>query len=184
MTDKERSRRTYSDEARERMRAAALVRYDAGAQQIHERVRTIMTTILQEIANNQGIYPNNKGAISLAEVARRAQIHPFTFHKPRYVELIKEVREWLASLKQEVLVGRTRVRKELSARAHEWKLLYGDLLEVHHVSETDLHHTQLLLDEALKKNEELQQRNQELLQTLTNLNKQKLKVLRPKKGLI
>ncbi|WP_410199704.1 hypothetical protein [Burkholderia cenocepacia] len=149
------TKRTYSDESRGRMRAAALARHDSNARQTHERVRALMMTIRDEIASNQGIYPHNKGAISLAEVARRAEIHPFTFHKPRYVELANEVRQWLASLRQDAVVGRVHVRKELGTRVREWKQLYEDLREVHRIAETDLAHAQALLEETRRENDEL-----------------------------
>ena len=157
MTENKR-KRTYSEESRKRMRAAALARYDGNAQQTHERVRAVMKAVQGEMVANDGIYPHNKGAISLAEIARRAGIHPFTFHKPRYVELAKEVREWLAVLKQDAAVGRVRVRKELGTRIQEWKQLYEDLREAHRISETDLAYANARLEEVLRENEELHRR--------------------------
>ena len=164
-------KRTYSDESRERMRTAALARYDANAQVTHERVRTVMSTIQEEMAANQGIYPRNKGAVSLAEVARRAEIHPFTFHKPRYVELAKVVKDWLQTLKEGTVVGRVRVRKELGTRIQEWKQLYEDLRETHRITETDLAHVNEQLKEALRENEKLRRR-------VSELTKQKVVTLR------
>lgn len=168
------SNRTFSEEARKRMRAAALARYDSNAQQTYERVRAVMKAIQVETAANHGIYPHNKGAVSLAEVARRAEIHPFTFHKPRYVELAKEVKQWLDSLKERAIVGRTRVRKELGTRIHEWKQLYEDLRETHRITETDLTHANTRLDEALRENEELRRR-------IADLTKHKVTPLRMQK---
>lgn len=175
MKEKSKAKRTYSADAIERMRAAALARYDSEAEQAHERVRAVMKTIQKEMAGNEGIYPNNKGAVSMAEVARRAQIHPFTFHKPRYLELGKEVKAWLQTLKQGGVVGRGRVRKELGTRVQEWKKLYEDLLETHRISETDLEHAQARLKEVLQENDQLRQRVAEQA-TL------KVVPLRPKKG--
>lgn len=68
-----------SEDARGRMRTAALARYDRAAQQTHERVRAMLQTITKEMEANQGISPHNKGALSLAEIGRRAGIHPLTF---------------------------------------------------------------------------------------------------------
>lgn len=155
-------KRTYSDESRERMRAAALARSDTNAEATRERVRAVMTTIQEEMAANEGIYPHNKGAVSQAEVARRAEIHPNTFHKTRYVELGEEVKGWLDTLKQGTVVGRMRVRKELGTRVQEWKQLYEDLRETHRVTETDLAHANELLKEAQRENEELRRRVSEL----------------------
>lgn len=175
MNEKSKAKRTYSADAIERMRAAALARYDSEAEQAHERVRAVMKTIQKEMAGNEGIYPNNKGAVSMAEVARRAQIHPFTFHKPRYLELGKEVKAWLETLKQGGVVGRGRVRKELGTRVQEWKKLYEDLLETHRISETDLEHAQARLKEVLQENDHLRQRVAEQAAL-------KVVPLRPKKG--
>ncbi|MEX3990930.1 hypothetical protein AB4Y35_09130 [Paraburkholderia sp. EG286A] len=164
-------KRTYSDESRERMREAALARYNANAEATHERVRAVMTTIQEEIAANEGIYPHNKGAVSLAEVARRAQIHPNTFHKDRYVELAGQVNDWLKTLKEGTVVGRMRVRKELGTRIQEWKQLYEELRETHRITETDLAHANELLKEAQHENEKLRRR-------VSELTKQKVSPLR------
>ncbi|WP_124982100.1 hypothetical protein [Ralstonia solanacearum] len=174
MTNKK-PKRTYSDESRERMRTAALARHDDNAEEIRERIRAVMKATQEEMAANNGIYPHNKGAVSLAEVARRAGIHPVTFHKERYVELAKEIREWLEALKQGAIVGRMRVRKALATRVQEWKELYEDLLETHRISETDLAYANEQLKEALLENETLKQR-------VADLTKQKVVKLRPEKG--
>lgn len=151
-------KRTYSEESKSRMREAALARYESNAQATHDRVREMLKLIQQEMAANGGIYPHNKGAVSLAEVARRSQIHPFTFHKPRYRELAAEVRAWLEALKSGNVVGRTQVRKELGTRVQEWKQLYEDLLESHRLSETDLAHANMQLEEARREIELLRER--------------------------
>lgn len=141
------SKKVRSEEARERMRTAAKARHDANTQQAYERVREAMRLIQQEMAANQGIYPQNKGAVSLAEVARRAGMHPVTFHKPNYQELIEEVKAWLHELKSGAIVGTKRVHKALGTRLQEWKQLYNDLLESHQISETDLARTNIRLKE-------------------------------------
>jgi phosphoribosylformimino-5-aminoimidazole carboxamide ribonucleotide (ProFAR) isomerase len=158
MTKKATLPRATSDAARERMREAALARYERDAQQTHQRVREMLKTIQEEIATNGGIYPNNKGAVSLAEVARRSTIHPFTFHKPRYVELAAEVKAWLKTLKEGSVVGRVQVRKELGTRVQEWKQLYEDLLETHRLSETDLKHALERLEATTEEIRQLRER--------------------------
>ena len=158
MKAKPKAKRTYSAESKERMRVAALARHDAGSEQIHERVRAMMKTIQMEMAGNGGIYPNNKGAVSMAEVARRSAINPTTFYKNRYRELGKEVDKWLETLKQGSVIGRGRVRKELGSRVQEWEDLYEALKVTNRLSETDLAHTEELLKEALKENEQLRSR--------------------------
>jgi hypothetical protein len=167
MTNNKEPKRSYTEQSRERMRQAALSRYDSNAEETRSRVRTLMLTIQKEMAANGGIYPHNKGAVSQAEVARRAGIHPVTFHKERYVELSREVKQWLETLRQGATVGRVRVRKELGTRVQEWKNLYESLRETHRVTETDLAYVQARLQEALIENATLRER-------IAKLSKQKV----------
>ncbi len=141
-----------------------------------------MKSIREEMAANEGIYPHNKGALSLAEVARRAGIHPQTFHKERYVELAKEVKQWLDALRKGAVVGRMHVRKTLDTRVKEWKQLYEDLLETHRISETDLEVAEEKLRELQKDYDKLQQKFEELRQRVAELTKPKILKLQPKKG--
>jgi hypothetical protein len=127
-----------SDETRQKMRDAAVNRHSMNAEQIRKRVTLMLTAIEKEISENHGIYPSNKGALSLAEIARRAEIHPLTFHKPNYQKLAKHVRDWLHGLKTKPATKTKKVRKGLAARVQDWQQLYDDLLESHRVSETDL----------------------------------------------
>jgi hypothetical protein len=162
MTDNKAPKRASTEQSRERMRQAALSRYDSNAEETHKRVRVVMRTIQEEMAANSGIYQQNKGAVSLAEVARRAGIHPVTFHKKRYVELASEVKLWLETLRQGATVGRVRVLKELGTRVQEWKQLYESLRETHRVTETDLAYAEARLQETLAANEVLLERVAEL----------------------
>jgi len=124
------------------MSDAKLALYDVEAQARIDRTRAMMKTIQEEMAANGGIYPQNKGAVSAAEVARRCSYHPGTLHKERYDGLRQELQDWIDALKGVGVVGRMRVRKELAQRADEWKELYESLVEVHRVTETDLMHEQ------------------------------------------
>lgn len=97
MTYSDIQKRAFSEASQDKMRAAALTRNNMQA--IFDRVNVVMKTIQMEIAANNGIYPQNKGVVSLAEVARRAGIHPATLHKQRCIELTREVKHWLETLK-------------------------------------------------------------------------------------
>lgn len=164
-----------SEQARERMRAAARIRHDANTRKIHERVRNAMRLIHEEIAANQSIYPNNKGSVTLAEVARRARMHPVTFHKPHYRELAEEVKAWINTLKSDAIVGHKRIYKEVGSRIQEWKRLYEDLLDNYHISETDLAYATAQL-------QELEQENKLLRQKLADATKLKVVALRSKRN--
>jgi len=173
MIDSSKPKREHSAAARERMRTSALGRHDNNAAKVHERVRKTMDAIKQEVAGNDGIYPRNGGAVSLAEIARRAEIHPNTFYKDRYVELGKEVTSWLETLKVNAVVGRVRVRTEVGARLQQWKDLYHDLLESHRIAETDLAY-------ALARLEESQSELEKLRRQLAEVSAPRIVPLRPR----
>jgi hypothetical protein len=171
MNAEPKAKRTYSVDSMERMRAAAQARYDNVAENNHERVRAMMKSIQLEMAGNAGIYPSNKGAISMAEVARRSQIHPFTFHKPRYEALGKEVKVWLETLKQGSIVGRGPARKESGVRAQEWKRDYEGVLGNLQICRTDLLYSHAECNEFQLKYEESQRRLAEALLEIERLRK-------------
>lgn len=152
------TKKIHTKDARARMREAALSRYGRDAQENHDHVREVLKTIEKEMEANQGIYPKYSGGLSSAEVARRSGLHPNTFYKQRYKELGKEVFARIEKLKSNKIVGRTRVRKEMSTRVQEWRQMYEDLLDSFRLTEADLEVTQSKLDEALKENEILRER--------------------------
>ena len=65
----------------ERHKAAALARGAARTASVGIRVDDAMLTIAEEMKANGGIYPYNGGAVSMAELARRADIDESTFYK-------------------------------------------------------------------------------------------------------
>lgn len=65
---------------------------------------------------NGGIYPQNGGAVNMAELARRAGINESTFYKPANVEL-RRASLSLETLQKKETVGRKRVKKTYQQRA-------------------------------------------------------------------
>lgn len=67
-----------------------------------ENVRKATYKALEEIDNEllgqSGKYLYNNGKLSMAEVARRAGIHPTTFYSPNQKELGNFVRDWLIKI--------------------------------------------------------------------------------------
>lgn len=115
---------------------------------VRERVQKALREIEKEMDGNKGIYPHNKGAISAAEVARRADVHQTTFFGPKQVELGNEVRAWLKRMKEGRIVGRGRVRRALADRVGAWKELYDGLAQSHRDTELDLQQAKADLDKA------------------------------------
>lgn len=50
------------------------------SQKISRRVLDAVALIRREMSSNKGVYPANGGEVSLAEIARRADVHPGTYY--------------------------------------------------------------------------------------------------------
>ncbi len=140
-----------------------------------------MTQIEAEMDANDGIYPQNGGAVSKAEVARRAGAHDTTFHSPKQAEFGTEVGDWVKRLKSRKAVSRGAVRRELSTRIADWKALYEGLQQSHRDTELDLQQTKSELAEMQFELQRTQQENTQLRQDLAKLTKLKVVALKPSK---
>lgn len=125
----------------ERHKAAAIKRGAERTAKVEQRIEDTLSAIEEELQNNGGIYPRNGGAVSMAEIARRAGINESTFYKRDNAALKERVATWLDSLKRNETVGRMRVRKTFQERAESWKEKY-DALQNRHIR-TELEFQQL-----------------------------------------
>jgi hypothetical protein len=147
----------HTDSTRALISEGAKLRGQARSNDVGSRVRAVMKSIEQEMDENNGIYPHNKGAVSANEVARRAEIHPTTFFTAAQRQLGVEVKNWITSLKTRKIVGRVRVRRELATRISDWRQMYDALAASHHKTELDLQQSEAELVEARKEVEALKQ---------------------------
>ncbi len=115
---------------------------------VRARVRSALKVIEQEIRENDGIYPHRNGALSSAEVARRASIHPTSLFTRSLSSLGEEVRQWLDRVKAEKSIGTVKARRSLVDRISDWKRQYECLLQAHRDTELLLHQTQHELTHA------------------------------------
>lgn len=129
---------TRSPETRQKISEGSRTFHDANIKAAHEKIRGMMLLIRQEMLNNSGVYPNNKGVISQAELARRASMHPVTLHKPYYKGLVLEIQDWLVDVKSGAIVGPKRMRSALTSRLKEHEELRISLQESLRISEIDL----------------------------------------------
>lgn len=141
---------------------------------VRERVEKVMREIEQEMEANEGIYPHNKGAVSAAEVARRADVHQTTFFSPKQAELGNEVRTWLKNIKEGKIVGRGRVHREMAKRVSDWKKLHDDLAQSHRDTELELQQTQADLGKAQDQIQQLKAENDQLRKMLQTTGAAKL----------
>lgn len=126
----------------ERHKAAALKRGAERRSMVGQRVDKAMRDIADEMQTNGGIYPNNGGAVSMAEIARRAGINESTFYKKDNIELKDRVALWLDTLRKKETVGRMRVRKTYQQRSESWKEKYDALQNRHIRTELELQQLQ------------------------------------------
>ena len=121
------------------MREMAILRGQKRSELVKSRVRSAMALIVMESKQNGGAYPLNGGAVSLAEVARRADVHVTTLFSPTQRELGAEVRNWLLGIKSQKCPSKNSSnRRDLATRISDWKILYDGLAQSHNDTELAL----------------------------------------------
>lgn len=142
---------------------AARLRGEARTAGVEARVLEAMVTIQKEMAANNGIYPENGGAVSMNEVARRAKISETTLFSPKQKELGKNVKAWVESLKKTEVVGRKNVQRTVFERSEDWRKKYLALQDAHIATELDLQDADVQLKDAQKALAELKDKYEALL---------------------
>lgn len=155
-----------------RYKEAAIARGKARSAAVAMKVRKAMKTIVAEMKANGGIYPQNGGAVSKNEVARRAQISLSTLSSPIQKNLGKRVSRWVEILRAKETVGRKRVRKTHQQRAEDWKAIHDRLQQRHYKTELELQQMEAERDDALAKYEKAMAEVDRLLREKAELVKQ------------
>lgn len=160
----------------EQHKLAAALRGAARTQRIKDQVTQGMHCIQADMQANGGIYPHNGGAVSMAELARRADISESSFYKkePENIALRAHAVLWLDTLKKKETVGRMRVRKTFAQRAEDWKEKYRALEERHICTELELQSLEAQM-------QRLQEENATLVRQLHKYGETVVTQLRPKK---
>lgn len=87
-----------------------------------------MTTIEKELGMNDGVYPFNKGRLSMAEVCRRAGVHKITLQgEVHRLTTRLVVKKWLDNLEGHLVKGAKSVRHRVTSKIEDWKARYTDL---------------------------------------------------------
>lgn len=160
----------------EQHKLAAARRGAARTAQMAQQVTLAMQAIQTDMQANGGIYPHNGGAVSMAELARRANISESSFYKkePDNIALRERAALWLDTLKKKETVGRMRVKKTFAQRAEDWKEKYH-ALEQRHIC------TELELQSLEAESQKLRAENTALVQLLHKHGETKVTPIKPKK---
>lgn len=145
---------------------AARLRGKARTSGVESRVRQTMVTIQKEMAANNGIYPENGGAVSMNEVARRAKISETTLFSPKQKELGRHVKAWVESLKKTAVVGRKNVQRTVFERSEDWRNKYIALQDSHIATELDLQDAKVQLQDVQKVLTELKEKYELMLEQM------------------
>jgi hypothetical protein len=145
---------------------AARLRGAARTAGVEVRVREAMVTIQKEMAANNRIYPENGGAVSMNEVARRAKISETTLFSPKQKDLGKHVKAWVESLKKTEVVGRKNVQRTVFERSEDWRHKYLALQDAHIATELDLQDAKVQLQDTQKALTELKDNYEALLEQM------------------
>ncbi len=132
----------------EQHKIAAAKRGAAKTAKVHQQVDDAIRAIADEMQANGGIYPHNGGAVSMAEIARRAGINEATFYKKDNTALKERASLWLDTLKKKETVGRMRVRKTYQQRAESWHEKYKALETRHGITELQFQQLQAQHEES------------------------------------
>ena len=145
---------------------AALKRGQARSSKIERKVLDAMTHIEAEMKANGGVYPENGGAVSKNEVARRAEISTSTLFSPKQRALGDRVLQWVEDLEHKAGTGRMRVQRTYAQRAEDWKTEYLAIVDNYRKSELLLQSAQSERDEALALVEKLKAENAAIIEQL------------------
>ena len=138
----------------EQHKMAAARRGAARTEKMEMAVKEAMRAIQADMQANGGIYPENGGAVSMAELSRRAGISESSFYKkePENISLKEKANLWLDTLKKKETVGRMRVKKSLAQKADDWQQKYHALEQRHIRTELELQSLEAQMHQLQKEN--------------------------------
>jgi len=121
------------------------------------KVVKAMAAIELEIEEHDGIYPFNNGTLNQSEVCRRAGISKQTLQNAAHKETTRaSIAKWLEELAGKRIVGRKKVRREVTDRADTWKQAHAQIAANYHIAKLDRKNALAELKDAHARIEELE----------------------------
>ncbi len=81
-----------------------------------EKCRTAIRGIEKDVQNNSGLYPYNKGRITLQEVLRRAGLSAGVLEKPQHRDLKDGIAERVRNANKQIVRGARSIRRNVNTR--------------------------------------------------------------------
>jgi hypothetical protein len=117
--------------------------------------------IEREMEQSGGIYPQNRGRLSQAEVCRRADVDPMTLYGENHKKSTKaKVDEWLAKVRGTSVQGKRAVRRTITERADRWKANLDAIAEKYHLAELESIELRATVADLQSKCDALERENQ------------------------
>jgi len=125
------------------------------------KLELVFVEIEQELKRSGGIYPQNHGRLSQAEVCRRAGIDPMTLYGENHKDSTKiKLDEWLAKVRGTAVQGKRRLRKEITGRADRWKANLDAIAHAYHLAELEMNELRARINDLQSKCDALEKENQ------------------------
>jgi hypothetical protein len=103
-----------------------------------DKIGTTQRQIEREIADNDGLYPFNKGRLNQAEVCRRADVKKGTLQGPLHRESTKpELDKWLLGVRGGLPDGKA-IRETVTSRVDHWKAAHTAIAQEYHKANLEL----------------------------------------------
>lgn len=128
------------------------------------RLRNAMQLMQEEISQNDGIYPQNRGRINQAEVCRRAGVSKITLQGKLHKETSKlEVDAWVAARTTRLI---SQIRNSAFTRAEEWKAEHSKVASQYALAMLELIEAEDKVNRLLSDRRALEQENAKLREQL------------------
>lgn len=145
-----------------------------------KKLSEAMKAIELDIQANGNLYPFNGGAVTQAEVCRRAGVSKALLQAPAHKTSTKVmVDSWVAKINARLITGHTNVRRAVTERADDWKQQHDYLRNSYHIDMCKLEEAEALIKKLSKEVTELREENAALLEQIANPSSN-VRALKPK----
>lgn len=134
-----------------------------------KKLTDAMKAIELDIQVNDNLYPFNGGAVTQAEVCRRAGVSKTLLQAPSHKTSTKTmVDKWVADINKRLVTGLKNVRRAVTARVDDWKQQHEFLRNSYHLDMLKLEEAKARISELTAVNAKLDAENTALREQIAN----------------